>query len=115
MRWPISAVLSDENVTKRSNRNLDLRNDQWDLAKQLLAPLQQIEVATVYFSEENKVSISSVLPILYGIISVVDRDSSIVRNFKEAAVKSIKQRWSLDDISPILGLSILSSMLALNN
>ena len=65
MRWPISAVLSDERITKRSDRYLDLRNEQWDLAKELLAPLQQTEVATVYFSEENKVSISSVLPIVW--------------------------------------------------
>jgi len=28
MRWPISAVLSDESVTKRSNRSLDLRSEQ---------------------------------------------------------------------------------------
>ena len=74
----------------------------------MLAPLQQIEVATTYFSEENKVSISSVLPILYGIVdnlSITDGDSSIVKAFKETVVDSIKRRWSLDDISPILGLS----------
>ena len=108
MRWPISAVLSDERVTKRLDRNLDLRSDQWDLAKELLAPLQQIEVATVYFSEESKVSISSVLPILYGImdnLAVADEDSSIVKNFKQTVVSSIKRRWSLHDISPILGLT----------
>ena len=87
---------------------MDLRNDQWDLAKELLAPLQQIEVAIVYFSEESKVSISSVLPILYGImdnLAVTDEDSSIVKNFKETVVGSIKRRWTLHDISPILGLS----------
>ena len=55
---------------------------------------QQIEVTTVHFSEENKASISSVLPILYGIIdnlSVADGDSSIVKSFKTTVVKSIKQ------------------------
>ena len=50
-RWPISAVLSDEKVTKRSDRYLDLKNEQWELAKLLLGPLQQIDTATVYFSE----------------------------------------------------------------
>ena len=48
------------------------------------------------------------MPILYGIIdnlSVADGDSSIVKSFKGTVVKSIKQRWSLDDISPILGLT----------
>ena len=58
--------------------------------------------------EENKASIPSLLLILYGIIdnlSVADGDYSIVKYFKETVVKSIKQRWSLDDISPILGLT----------
>ena len=50
---------------------------------------------------------SSVLPILYGIMdnAVADEDCSIVKNFKETIVSSIKQRWALHDISPILGLS----------
>ena len=50
-RWPISAVLSDEKVTKRSDRYLDLKNEQWELAKRLLGPLQQIETTTVNFIE----------------------------------------------------------------
>ena len=33
MRWPVSAVLSDEQVTKRSDRYLDLKSEQWVLAK----------------------------------------------------------------------------------
>ena len=84
-RWPISAVLSDEQLTKRADQYLDLRNDQWDLAKELLAPLKQIETATVYISEEERASISSILPILYRIIenlSLTDEDSVIIKKFK---------------------------------
>ena len=33
MRWPISVVLSDECVTKKADRYLDLKNEQWDLAR----------------------------------------------------------------------------------
>ena len=46
--WPITAVLSDEHATKHSDQNLDLRNEQWGSAKELLVVLQQIEVSTVY-------------------------------------------------------------------
>ena len=28
MRWPVSAVLSDDSVTKRSDRYLELKNEQ---------------------------------------------------------------------------------------
>ena len=75
---PISAVLSDKQLTKSTDRYLDLRNEQWHLAKELLAPLKQIETATVYISEEEKSSISSIPTILYGIIenlSITDEDS----------------------------------------
>ena len=33
MRWPVSAVLSDEQITKRSDRSLHLRTEQWTLLK----------------------------------------------------------------------------------
>ena len=36
MWWPVSAVLSCERVTKRSDRYLDLRNDQWTVAEELI-------------------------------------------------------------------------------
>ena len=101
-RWPISSVLSDEKVTK-----LDLRNEQWELAKRLLGPLQQIEIATVYFSEEEKVSISTVLPILFGVIDNLkasDEDCHTVKEFKLTVTQSIQRRWNLSDLSPILGL-----------
>ena len=75
--WPISAAFSDEQLTKRADQYLDLKNEQWDLTKELLAPLKQIETATVYISEEEKSSIPIILPILCGIIenlSITDED-----------------------------------------
>ena len=84
-RWPISAVLSDKKVTKRSDRHLDLKNEQWELAKLLLGPLQQIETATVYFSEEENLSISTVLPVLFGImdnLKASDEDCHTLKEFK---------------------------------
>ena len=46
MRWPVSAVLSDERITKRSDQTLDLKSEQWTLAEELVKvlshnPLQQ--------------------------------------------------------------------------
>ena len=50
-RWPISVVLGDEEGTKRDDRNLDLRTEQWDLLKHLVEPLELIEIATVFLSK----------------------------------------------------------------
>ena len=40
-------------------------------------------------------------------LAFADEDSSIVKIFKETVVRSIKQRWTLHNISPILGLSTI--------
>ena len=66
-RWPIGAVLSDEAVTKRSDRYLDLKTDQWEIAVQLIKPC---DIATIFFSYEDNPSISCILPILHGILLV---------------------------------------------
>lgn len=46
MRWPISAVFSIEQVTKRADRGLDLTNDQWVLSQELIKVLKPFELAT---------------------------------------------------------------------
>ena len=52
-RWPVVAVLSDESVTKRSDRFLDLRSEQWDPLQELSKVLEPIEIATVFLSYES--------------------------------------------------------------
>ena len=58
MRWPITAVLSDEEVTQRSDRYLDLRSEQWELLGYLVKHLEPCEIATVFLSHETNVSVS---------------------------------------------------------
>ena len=64
----------------------------------------------MYISEEEKASISSILPILYGIIenlSITDEDLVTIKEFKVTVTESIKRRWSLDNLCPILALSAI--------
>ena len=61
LRWPICAVLSDVNVTKRNDRYLDLKQEQWDLLQELKDVLHPLQVATTYLSSEFNISISSQL------------------------------------------------------
>ena len=37
MRWPIGAVLSDDAVTKSDDKYLELRSEEWDMAKEFVA------------------------------------------------------------------------------
>ena len=60
MRWPIASVLSDENITKRSDRYLDLTNEQWCYAEEIVKVLQPFEVATNLFCYDQQSTISCV-------------------------------------------------------
>lgn len=49
-KWPITAVLSDESVTKRQYCYLDLSSDNWLTLEDLSKVLEPLEVATVFLS-----------------------------------------------------------------
>ena len=96
LRWPISAVLSDNTITKRNDQYLDLKSDQWILASDLIEPF---DVATTFFSYEENPSLSCVLPILHGIIKALsysNGDSPCIQQFKDKVSNEIKRKWSFD-------------------
>ncbi len=65
-RWPVVAVSSDESITESSNRHLNLSNEQWKLAEELIRILMPFEVATTVFCGEHHSTVSCTLPIVCG-------------------------------------------------
>ena len=95
------AVLSDENVTKRQYRYLDLSSDNWVILEDLCQVLEPLEVATTFMSKETNVSLSSVLPVVNGLVSklvTTANDSRVIIEFKTKVVAELKQRWNLDEL-----------------
>ena len=45
-RWSITAVLSDNTVTKSSDKYLDLKSEQWEILSALKELLHPLQVAT---------------------------------------------------------------------
>ena len=72
LRWPNTAVLSDDTTTKKSNRYLDLKTEQWKLTEDLVAVLEPFTIATTFFSYEENVSISSLFAILHGLLEKLE-------------------------------------------
>ena len=68
-RWPVTAVLSDETITKRQYRYLDLTSENWLLLEDFFKVLEPLEIATVVSSSKNHISLSVELPVVYSIIS----------------------------------------------
>lgn len=78
-------------MAKQTDKYLGLKNEQWELAKQLLRLLQQIETAMVHFSKEEKASISTVLLILFEItdnLKASDEDCHTLKEFKQTVSQS---------------------------
>ena len=101
MRWPVSAVLCDESVAKRSDRSLDLRSEQWVLAVDLVKALRPFEVATTFFSYEENTSLSCILPVIFGLLESLKEcgeDSAAIREFKKMMVGELKRRWVLESL-----------------
>jgi len=107
LRWPVTAVLSDDTITKRSDRYLDLKTEQWKLTEDLVAVLEPFTIATTFFSYEENVSISSVFAILHGLLEKLKpkedsasecSDSKIIKDFKETVTLQIVQRFELQSL-----------------
>ena len=113
MRWPISAVLSDETVTKRSDRYLDLTNEHWSLAEELIKVLKPFEVATNLFCYDKQSTISCILPVLQELLQHLESsedDSKTIAAFKKTVRTEIKERWQFNNLEST-SCMVLSSAL----
>ena len=88
LRWPVTAVLSDE-------------TEQWNISAELLKVLEPFDIATTFFSYEENPSLSCVLPVLHGLmekLSSSSDDLTEVRQFKQNVKAEITRRWSFDSL-----------------
>lgn len=118
MRWPISAVLSDDSVTKRSDRHFDLSSAHWSLAEELVKVLEPFDMATNVLCSEVTCTVSCTVPIVFGllhqIVNLQGADSSLppIMECKCILQEEIKGRWKLDDLDVSTCL-VLSTVLDL--
>lgn len=113
MRWPIAAVLSDDSITKRSDRYLDLKSEQWTLVEELVTVMKPLQVATTFLQYEHNSSVSCILPVINGLdlpLQASTDDTSSIKQFKEKVCSEIRSRWFLDNLNTT-SLDVLASAL----
>ena len=113
LRQVINQVLCDRNVSKRTDALLDLSALQWSIAEDLVKVLRPFEVlvATTALSSETNVSLSSVVPIISGLLkSVPDNldDGPEIAELKEVLRTKLTEKFDLDSLP--LGTSAVSLM-----
>ena len=67
LRFPINIVFSDPTVSKASDQALNLSATQWDQVKSLSDLLKPFRAATESFSSAKDVSVSTILPLVFGL------------------------------------------------
>ena len=102
LRWPITAVFSDDSVTKRSNQYLDLKTGQWNISTELVKVCEPSDIATTFCSYVENPPLSCVLSVLDRLIEMLScssEDSSEVHQFQKKVSEEIKRRWNFDDLN----------------
>lgn len=99
LRWPVTAVLSDRNITKNADTKvLDLKSEHWSLIENLLPILKQLKIANSLLCAEHNVSISCILPIINALLKnhlkISETDDTVIRNLKVDLYKSIDEKFN---------------------
>lgn len=97
-RWPITAVLSDPNFTKKSDSStLDLTTAHWNAGEDIKNVLKPTMTLTELLSEEDNTSLSATVPMLANLkkrhLAITDDDSPITKKIKSKLVEEIDSRW----------------------
>lgn len=99
--WPVTATLSDPEVTPRGKHYFDLKPDQWAQLEELTQGLQPFECATIYLSGKDYATVSCLPKLVKGLQGAVQTlPFETGKAFLASADKGITERWgSLTKIS----------------
>jgi hypothetical protein len=109
----IYAVLHDTAITRPDHRQLDLKQDQWELLSQMVVVLKPLQVATTVISNEKNVCCSIIYPIVQGLLLnhliVKDDDLVAVRRFKEIVCDELNKRFDPSSLATSEKLPVISA------
>lgn len=90
--WPVTATISDPEITQKGKHYLGLKSDQWKLLERPKQVLEPFEQATVFLSSEAYATVSA-LPPLVKVLQMFSQKTSFgsasVNSFLAAAAQEI--------------------------
>ncbi|KAK9976475.1 hypothetical protein ABG768_021680 [Culter alburnus] len=96
-RWPITATLSDPEVTPRGKHYFDLKPDQWSLLEELTQGLQPFQCATEFLSGQEYATLSCLPQLAKGLQRSVQQslnfETTPGKAFLAKASKELTERW----------------------
>ena len=98
LRVPLTAVMNDATVTKSGDQTLNLTASQWKLIEALGDLLEPFKGVTTDLSASRKVTISTVLPMLFGLwehCQEQDEDPGLISTIKAELKRQLADRFHL--------------------
>ncbi|CAJ1087268.1 E3 SUMO-protein ligase ZBED1-like [Xyrichtys novacula] len=98
-------------------RYLDLKPDQWSLLEELLKALKRFEVATVFMSGQNYVTISAVPTLVRGLLKAIQNasfESPLMKAFQATMTEQLKKQWDRETSFTDTALNAVIMSAALN-
>ena len=103
LRSHITAVLEDITVMKAADQPLNLSSAQWKLVKCAADMLEPFRGVTNDLSSSKKVTISTVLPVMFGLVgkcAQAEDDSAFIFTLKERLASNLSTKFHLASIPP---------------
>ncbi|XP_072254307.1 E3 SUMO-protein ligase ZBED1-like, partial [Pyxicephalus adspersus] len=109
LKWAILSILEEHKVDNMSEQH-------WKLLQDLVPMLKTIWIATVFFQEEQNVSISSLMPCLFGIFNSIghrcEANTSVIKAAAQQIRAEICRHWDvLDEGKLINNPAVVASFL----
>ena len=101
LRVPITAVLNDGRITKVADQMLNLTAQQWKQVEDVCNLLEPFKGVTNSFSSSSDVTISTVLPLLFGLLDHCaedDNESLFLSLLKRLLKQELTKKFHLDDV-----------------
>ena len=114
-RWPVTATLSDPEVTHRAKHFLDIKAEKWSLLEELEQALKPFECATVYLSGGSYVTLSSLPALIKGLLKSTQNaafDNTHVLAFQAVAANEISTRWEVEMAYKDAGINTNTTVIA---
>jgi asparagine synthetase A len=105
----------DSDVTKNSDTELLLKDNEWDLIKELARVLEPFEKTTAFMCKDKDVSVSEIYPIISGLLqsrlNFTETDSPIAAHVKETLTDELVRRFKPSSEETARSVPILASLL----
>lgn len=114
-RRALTDILLDMSVSKKSDAQLLLSDNEWETASDLVSVLSHLTETTAYMCTESHVSISEVYPIVCGLINGPLKqekdDSELISRVKELISRDLCRRYQPESHETACSVSVLGSLL----